>query len=295
MSTTVAFHDADMGRAAPVVKARQVVLTPGTSVDHAVREMLQACLLQVVGNLEALATGLGSAEHVHQARVGIRRARTVLREFGDLTAAVESSWSDGLAEVFRPLGTSRDFDVVVSRWAVALDAAGAPPIGIGPDDRDDPAAVARVALDAVVLHDLGRYVAGEPLGGGEPIELVATKRLDRLHRRIGRDARHFATATIAERHAARKRVKRLRYSAELTASLYRPRRVRRFLAALEPAQAALGELNDLSVAEAFYRAQVEEHPTAWFAVGWLAAQEPAIVRACMRPLRDAAEAEPHWT
>ncbi len=284
-----------MGRAVPVAKATRVVLTAGMSVDHAVRTMLQACLQQAVGNLEALATGHGSAEHVHQARVGIRRARTVLREFGDLTPPVESSWSDGLADVFRALGASRDVDVVVSRWAVARGAAGAPSTDLVPDDRDGPAAVARQALDAVVLHELLEYARDPAVEPGEPIEVAASRCLERLHRRIVRDARHFATATVAEHHATRKRVKRLRYSAELTASLYRPRRVRRFLDALEPAQAALGELNDLSVAEAFFRTRVEQYPTAWFAVGWLAAQEPSIVQACARPLRDAAEAEPYWT
>jgi CHAD domain-containing protein len=293
--TMAALHDVGMGRAAPVVKAERVLLTPGMSVDHAVRKMLQACLRHVIGNLQALASDRGSAEHVHQARVGIRRARTVLREFGDLTPAVDSSWSDGLAEVFRTLGASRDFDVVVSRWAGVLVAAGAPAIDIDADDFDAPADVARRALDAAVLHELLGYASGEPLGDGAPIETVAAQRLDRLHRRIVRDARHFVTATVAERHATRKRLKRLRYSVELTASLYRPRRVRAYLAAVQPAQTALGELNDLSVATAYFRARVDEQATAWFAVGWLSAQESLLVRACVRPLREVAEVELPWS
>ena len=132
-----------MGRAAPVVKARRLTLVPGASVDAAARQMLGNCLAQVTGNLAALAKGAGTPEHVHQARVGIRRART--------------------------------------------------------------------ALDA-----------------------------------------------------------------------------------LEPAQSALGEFNDLSVAESYFRARVVDQPAAWFAVGWLAAQGPAIVEACGRTLRVAAEAEPYW-
>lgn len=278
-----------------MVKAQRVVLVPGTSVDTAIRAMLRGCTVQVVGNLEVLARRTGTAEHVHQARVGLRRTRTVLREFGGLSSAVDPAWSDAFGEVFRSLGTSRDLDVVVSRWAGAVAAAGAPPVAVTRRAGDEPAVVARQALDAPALHAVLDYVAAPPIESGETIEVATAKRLDRLHRRVARDARDFASASVAEHHATRKRVKRLRYTAELTSSLFRPRRVRRFLDTLEPAQAALGELNDLSVAEAYFRARVEEHPTAWFAVGWLVAQEPAMVEACVRPLRDAAAAEPYWT
>ncbi len=283
-----------MGRASPVVKAKRLTLVPGTSVDAAARHMLASCLAQVTGNLAALAKGAGTPEHVHQARVGIRRARTVLREFGEHSVDVDPDWSAGLAEVFRSLGTSRDLEVVVSRWAGAIAAAGAPQIAVELGESDDPSVVARAALDGALLRQMLDHVQGPPVEGGDTIEAAASKCLDRLHRTITRDARHFASATVPERHSTRKRVKRLRYTAEMTASLFRPRRVRRFLDALEPAQNALGEFNDLSVAESYFRARVVEQPAAWFAVGWLAAQEPAIVETCGRTLRVAAEAEPYW-
>ena len=203
-------------------------------------------------------------------------------------------WSEGLAEIFRALGTSRDLEVVVSRWAGAIAAAGAPAIAVELGEGDDPSVVARAALDGTLLQRMIDHSRGQALDDGETIESAASKRLERLHRRIARDAQHFASATVPERHSTRKRLKRLRYTAEMTASLFRPRRVRRFLDALEPAQAALGEFNDLSVAESYFRARVVEQPTAWFAVGWLAAQEPAIVEVCGRTLRVAAEAEPYW-
>lgn len=277
-----------------MVKARRLTLVPGASVDAAARQMLGNCLAQVTGNLAALAKGAGTPEHVHQARVGIRRARTVLREFGEQSMGVDPEWSEGLAEVFRALGTSRDLEVVVSRWADAIAAAGAPEIAVELGEGDDPSVVARAALDGTLLRQMLDHAEGPGAEGGETIESAARTCLDRLHRAITRDARHFVSATVSERHSTRKRVKRLRYTAEMTASLFRPRRVRRFLDALEPAQSALGEFNDLSVAESYFRARVVDQPAAWFAVGWLAAQGPAIVEACGRTLRVAAEAEPYW-
>lgn len=269
-------------------------LRPGTGVDSAVRHMLGGCLDQVVGNLGPIASGIGSAEHVHQARVVIRRTRTVLREFAASSPVVDQAWSDGLADIFRSLGTSRDRDVVISHWTDRLVAAGAPPMKPADDQVDDPSEVARSLECGVLLLDVLAYALGDPLESDETIESVAAARLARLHQRIARDARRFTEASVAERHATRKRLKRLRYLAELTGPVFRTRRVKRFVKALEPAQAALGEFNDLAVAEAWFRARVGEDPAAWFAVGWLAAHEPDVVAACVRPLRDVADAEPYW-
>ena len=66
----------------PRMKARRPALSPEMSVDAAIREMTRACLVQIIGNASAVAGGLGDDEHVHQARIGIRKLRTVLSVFG---------------------------------------------------------------------------------------------------------------------------------------------------------------------------------------------------------------------
>ncbi len=58
-----------------------------------------------------------------------------------------------------------------------------------------------------------------------------------------------------------------------------------FLRHLEPAQEALGRLNDEQVAQAQYRQLAAKHPKAWFAVGWLAARRESLLAECERALR----------
>ncbi|WP_159227360.1 CHAD domain-containing protein, partial [Pantoea sp. 18059] len=94
------------------------------------------------------------------------------------------------------------------------------------------------------------------------------KALRRLHRKIGKEAKGFAALPAETRHGVRKRIKRLRYLTEFFAPALQGRG-RKFLRRLEPAQDALGRLNDEQVAEGLYRKMARRDPQAWFAVGWL--------------------------
>ena len=102
---------------------------------------------------------------------------------------------------------------------------------------------------------------------------LASQRLSRLHKRVTADAARFAAHDDEARHALRKRLKRLRYSLEFVAPLYARKPVSRYLSVLKPAQQALGDVNDLVVAEAALRQQAE--PAA-FVLGWLAARREVL-------------------
>jgi len=278
----------------PIVKAPTPTLDADSPIDAAVRTMVRACLVQVMANASAVADGLGGVEHVHQARIGIRKLRTVLREFADHTTAIDPEWGQRLAAVFDRLGERRDREVVLAEWSAALASQGAPPIEAPSSLGDDPAAVLREPAFSLLLLDLLDYAYGTPIDTDLRTGDIVAQVLHRLHRGVRRHAKQFASTTPAGRHAARKHVKRLRYVAELTASLYRRKRVQRFLDQLTPAQDALGLLNDLSVATELYRGLTTRTEGAWFAVGWLRAHEDEAIAKCLKPLRNAARAESYW-
>jgi len=118
------------------------------------------------------------------------------------------------------------------------------------------------------------------------------RRLRRWHGRIVSDWNSFDTLDDAGLHALRKRIKRQRYAVEFFAPLLRRRQVERYLAALSAIQDRMGELNDLFVARARYLTLGTPDPTAWFALGWLAARI-AEVRALAKPkLAKLAKADP---
>ena len=101
-------------------KAPTPELEPDMPIDAAVREMVRAGLVQVMSNASAVAGGVGGVEHVHQTRIGIRKIRTVLREFAPYTPAVDPEWGDRLALTFARLGERRDREVVLAEWSAAL-------------------------------------------------------------------------------------------------------------------------------------------------------------------------------
>jgi len=289
---------ADGVTSAPVARGATPVLTASMGLDAAVREMVRACLVQVLRNTSAIANGLGDPEHVHMARVGIRKMRTVLSEFGPLSPAVDPTWSASLGEVFARLGVSRDRDVLEA-MAPTLAAAGAPvitPPQDGDSAVDDPETVTRDPAFSLLALDLLGYVHGMPAPtehDGRLVELAA-EQLELLRRRSLRRPKRFATLPEPAQHSVRKRLKRLRYTAELTASLFPARKVKRYVKTLAPAQETLGALNDLCVARDTFRSLAEHEPAAWFAVGWLVARQEQAIANCVSPLRDAARARPYW-
>jgi CHAD domain-containing protein len=100
----------------------------------------------------------------------------------------------------------------------------------------------------------------------------AERRLARWHQRIVAEARAFDELDEPSVHALRKRVKRQRYAVEFFTVLLRRRGSGHYLAHLAALQDGMGELNDLFVARDRYQARLPDEPTAWFALGWLAAR-----------------------
>lgn len=278
----------------PVVKGVTASLHRHMSVDAALREMVRACTVQVLANSSAVAAGLGGHEHIHQTRVGIRKLRTVLREFGSYTSAVDPSWSTDLAEVFKVLGASRDRDVVLAGLLDELHAIGAPTLELPPAAVDDPAAVLRGIDFTTLMLDLLDYAHGAPLDDDLDLVDVVATRLKALRKKSLKLADDFIDLDVDHQHDVRKQLKRLRYVSELTASLFKRKKVAAFVATLEPAQDALGRLNDLVVATEMFRDLTAVEPEAWFAVGWLATEVPDAAQQCVPPLRHAAKAAVHW-
>jgi inorganic triphosphatase YgiF len=281
---------------APIAKAPTPVLTDDMSVDAALREITRACMVQILGNCSAIAAGVGSNEHVHQARVGLRKLRTALRELQDEVPAADRAWPQRLADIFAGLGASRDREVVLAGWLASLDEAGAPDIATPTGPSVDPAELLRGLEFTDLMLDLLAFVHGTAAEADpdRPLRVVVQERLERLRGHSLGKPKKFAGLPIEAQHDVRKDLKRLRYMAELTVALFPKRKVDRYVKALAPAQDALGALNDLVVAGDFFRVMAVTDAPAWFAVGWLASRHDDTVRACVGPLRDAATAKPYW-
>ncbi len=266
---------------------------------HLLPAIFDAALRQALANAREVAAGTGEDEHVHQLRVGIRRLRTALRElqgsgaWQPLDAAIE----EALRGLFGQLGEHRDRSTLLPTLLQDLLAAGSPvapwqpPLpDIGAAVRDAPVQDAFLGLVALA-QELREHAGVAP----KALRAVAGDRLDTLHRKLRKKGRRFEQLPQPQRHAVRKRLKRLRYLAELVRPLYEPAAVDAYVDALKQLQDALGRYQDAVAGRALFEQRSREDPSAWFGVGWLAAREEQLAQDCARACRQAArKAKPFW-
>ena len=240
-------------------------------------------------------------ELLHQLRVGLRRLRTVLTLFAGLLPPAVTGLSPALATVFAQLGAARDRDAMAEWLWPALQAAGAPAMPLTADPGTGGPQVLSALLASPAVQQLWLALLGATLPGGPvwpdpapgadpaartapPVRQVLREPLQRLLRQVRRDAARFDQLDTTARHRLRRRIKRLRYAVELSASLWPAKRCARFLRALQRAQTPLGAFNDSVVAQDFCQALVAQNPQAWFAVGWLAAHRQSLEPPCTQAL-----------
>ncbi len=312
----------------PVRKANRLSYSKEAIASEAFGTVLDECLAHITHNAIGLLEGDPAlrVEHVHQLRVGIRRLRSALRSFAGWAPEPPAQLVDGLRALFATLGLSRDRDVLDSGVVATLAKIGAPPLpvpsgGASPDpaeavraDETQRLLLAWIAWRAALAEQpahpaepAGTEAAADGATTNTPPELATQqqadddapafhrkveRRLRRWHRRIVADWNAFDELDDTGLHSLRKRIKRQRYAVEFFAPLLRRRSIQRYLKPLATIQDRMGELNDLFVARASYQALVATDPTAWFALGWLAARI-ADVRSLAKPeLRLLAKVDP---
>lgn len=230
---------------APPRKAAPAGWAAEASTGTAFAALLHETLLHLLPNAAVLAEGRATPEHVHQARVALRRLRTVLRCFGGWSAepALAAHLDAGWRAPARRLGAARDADVLAALHLPAL-----PPL----QPAEDAGAVVREpAFTRLALQTLALALAPPPPPAeARPAARAAGLVLARAWKAAAGGAARFAEDDEAARHRTRRRLKRLRYAAEFMAPLLPGPRPRRALQALEGALQALGDYNDLAVASA---------------------------------------------
>ncbi len=259
------------------VKADVPSLSRDTPVGAAFQAIGRACLAQMAAN-EPVLLESQDPEAVHQMRVSVRRLRSAMTTFADVVrgpglddAKAELRWLMSL------LGPARDIDVFL---ADILD----PVIARVPDDqglarlralfterraahyRDMLAGVGDARFTRLLLR-LGTWIeAGDWLADparadarAAPLVGFARATLDRRRRKVWKAGRRFDHLAPEARHDLRILIKKLRYTAEFFAVLFRGKAARPLLKDLARLQDQLGALNDVAVAGALLHGTLAEH------------------------------------
>jgi len=262
-------------------------LEAGHTCSHALALLVQSAAAQITANRTAVLE-TEDPDAAHQLRIGLRRLRSALLAFRPLSDTTAARELERHARVLaRSVGELRDADVLIEE--IYASVAGTM--------RHDPGlAGLREALLAHRIRTRDRvrselcgqqwsvlqlYLALWPRtieGGGElsvPVAKFARLALKKRWRKVAASGERLDHLDVVERHAMRKALKTLRYTAEFFASLYPAPATRRFIKEIRSLQEEFGYLNDVVAAERLTTICRERCPdnceaqrAAGFVLGW---------------------------
>lgn len=261
-------------------KAGRVVLHADATTEEAYRATLLNCADHVARNIGAIAEARDPAG-VHQARVGLRRVRVAVTSFGEaFRAETPENLSERAKVLARALGATRELDVFVTDMLPPVEEASPNLAGLSGLKRALEGVRARAWTDAVALvrsaiftdfvrnlEDYGESRAWRDCAGAERragfVEPAAERGADTLDTRLDKArkrANHLNELDEKERHKLRIALKKLRYSAEFFAPLFKPKRVGKFVDRLSDLQDAFGAMNDAATVDGVLHRIVEHAP-----------------------------------
>ncbi len=116
-----------LGQAAsPAVHAKTLTLNKDITAEQALKKIVENCLGQFLPNMAVIADGVAEAEHIHQARVSLRRLRSALKHFAGWSSELNPVWEEQIAELFRKLGDTRDEDAIRTEVLPIIQQHGSP-------------------------------------------------------------------------------------------------------------------------------------------------------------------------
>lgn len=288
-------------------KASTVEVVRGVDVSTLARAALSSCCDQVRLNIPGAKRGEDPA-FAHQLRVGARRLRVALRVFAGLLEPEHVAWLEGeLKWVFGQVGAQRELDVLLRDTIVPL-AEREPSDALlalrrlVEDERERRHQKVHQALAGRRFGRLGRALEELPetvRADERPAKKWARKKLSQRRDRTLAQYEPALGGDPHQRHQLRKGFKKLRYASELTSALFKAKRVKRYLDAIEEVQDVLGELNDVAagrneLALLSTGRQVELGSALSACEGAFAQREREQLQKLEPVLRAHAEADPFW-
>lgn len=288
-----------LGQAAsPAVHAKALTLNKDITAEQALKKIIENCLGQFLPNMAAIADEVAEAEHIHQARVSLRRLRSALKHFSSWSSELNSVWEEQIAELFRKLGDTRDEDAIRTEVLPVIQQHGSPELllPVSVQSSKELSTIFTSADTIKLLLDLLAFAYSEEdsknkTGG---LKKHIKKSLDKLHHKVISNAEHFSELEVTEQHKIRKTAKQLRYCVEFISSLYPDKKVQQYLKQLQPVQNTLGQYNDLFIAEGIFNKIVENDSSFWFALGWVKAKQPHLQKRSAKALRTFSQTETFW-
>lgn len=292
--------------------SQPITLRPAMTARDAMAAVMSECVEQISRNA-ALLAGVDAtesferetSEYVHQLRVGIRRLRSACALFKGICELPTPQSTQFIKSLFGQLGSRRDDDVLLQSLWPRLQAAGQPPLRLTVATQADfPERLVRSPtfqawqLDMLAFLDqAGRTSApAPPLSDphAPSLKKLLRLRLQRWHRQVLSQGLRFETLSMEDRHALRKRLKRLRYALQFANALLPRGKIKPYLKQLACLQDLLGQMNDLVVAHQFFETLSQSQPSAWFACGWIKSELGYLDAKIIAAFKRWAKTDQYW-
>lgn len=244
-----------------VSKASFPSVAKSGGVVPALQSVIDSCLLHLQANISGVIQNL-DVEYLHQVRVALRRLRVVLSIAETIRTDAElNTLREQVAELCVELGRLREWDVFMTETLAPICARLPEPdklrILCATEKLREQRRVA--VVNKLQSQDYQRFLLRfgawmhgdywrEPLAENLTLPHLATQILDKRRRQVDKRGKHLANADTAHLHMLRIACKKLRYSAEIFASLFGPAKAKRYQSELSTIQDILGSLNDIAVA-----------------------------------------------
>jgi inorganic triphosphatase YgiF len=262
-----------LGERAPTVKANaagfQGKVTPDMRTTEVLRAVIAHGIAVVVANAEAV-RGTYEPEHIHQARVALRRMRSAARLLDREQHDLRPKLAGELRWLTQAISAARDWDVLVDStlpaWSesAAGKSAHVQRLLITASRRREAARAAAVgALSsprfARAVLGLQRWTLSTP-ASGPALPKFAPRALGRAHLRLFEAARFLTALSPERRHRVRILAKRLRYALDVLHSAIDRDESMRYSERLALLQDTLGEMNDAAVAASALKDELRGTP-----------------------------------
>jgi len=304
-------------------KADKVTLERGATGEDALAATVSRAIEHILAN-EACVLTRTHVEGVHQMRVACRRLRSALNIYKRLLPLGDYDRLNGmLKQIINGLGPARDWDVFVDETLKPVSdyLVDDAPMAVLRQEIEKQRDAAYVQAAAMIrsrgygatlielvawLHARGwreQMLTEESALLFSPATHFAAIMLAKRYRKLTKGGRRIRKMTTEERHDFRITIKKMRYTAELFASLYPAKKTKPFLAGLSALQDSLGLLNDIAVSRGLLHdlsAQTDEarRADAAFASGLVVGWHTKVLEEHENDLFDLwdsfAKAAPFW-
>lgn len=270
----------------------------------AFRRLAHDCLDHFLANAEGVRQG-ENAEYIHQARVGLRRLRALLKLFSPL---LPEAFVQGYNERWRlfanQLGEARDFDVLIGETLPAItrlyeghDAIDTF-VEYARAQRDRAREASRAGFSSPALGKLTLTFLSDLAALDRHVEQAnlrhfAVSRLTSMLKRIRRESVDFPNKSVEELHRLRIRFKRLRYAIEFFSPLFGQDALQSYVVEVKAMQDILGRINDLERALAI-EAKAPDAARCDLVAGWLGATQRSLVEILPPAAKTFGECKAPW-